>query len=267
MVLSRMGFGIDVNDKICKTHIDNFPGNDKVLYVIDSLEDEDSFYMYDRGSLKRQNGYYIYYVKNDAMQNYIISKREKPEEADEVTKKDEELVKNYKTLLEESKNYSNEKVLSNVMYIASCFIILGVMALGITVLNNYGRMKSMEDTITSLKTTEENVISSESVAAEDVSTEANITSEAAYDLENETPTEEAMATSESTTETATQAALPAISNGSPTYYTVKSGDSFSTISFAMYNTTKYVNEILSANNMTGDDKLYPGDQIIIPSIN
>lgn len=36
--LSRMGFGVCANDKMLKTHIDNFPGRDKVLYVIDSLE-------------------------------------------------------------------------------------------------------------------------------------------------------------------------------------------------------------------------------------
>ena len=44
--LSRMGFSTALNEKIEKLHFDNFPGNDKVLYVTDSLESEDAFYMH-----------------------------------------------------------------------------------------------------------------------------------------------------------------------------------------------------------------------------
>ena len=39
--LSRMGFSVDLNDKIIRIHMDNFRGENKVLYMIDSLENED----------------------------------------------------------------------------------------------------------------------------------------------------------------------------------------------------------------------------------
>ena len=73
--LSRMGFSTAINDKIEKMHVDNFPGKDKVLYVSDSLESDDAFYMYEHGQLVKQKGYYIYYTKNEAMQNYIIKQK------------------------------------------------------------------------------------------------------------------------------------------------------------------------------------------------
>ena len=60
--LSRMGFSTAINQKIEKLHIDNFPGQDKVLYITDSLESDDAFYMYEHGQLIKQKGYYIYYV-------------------------------------------------------------------------------------------------------------------------------------------------------------------------------------------------------------
>ena len=74
--LSRLGFSTQINEKIQKTHIENFSGKDKVLYVVDSLEKEDAFYLYDQGKLRKQSGYYIYYDRNENMQNYIQSKNE-----------------------------------------------------------------------------------------------------------------------------------------------------------------------------------------------
>ena len=52
--LSRMGFSVDLNDKIIRIHMDNFSGENKVLYMIDALENEDAFYQFENYSLKKQ---------------------------------------------------------------------------------------------------------------------------------------------------------------------------------------------------------------------
>ena len=67
--LSRMGFSVDLNDKIIRIHMDNFSGENKVLYMIDALENEDAFYQFENYSLKKQRGYYIYYETNQEMKN------------------------------------------------------------------------------------------------------------------------------------------------------------------------------------------------------
>ena len=54
--LSRMGFSVDLNDKIIRTHMDNFSGENKVLYMIDALENEDAFYQFENYSLKKTKG-------------------------------------------------------------------------------------------------------------------------------------------------------------------------------------------------------------------
>ena len=56
--LLRMGFSVRLNDKIKKTHFENFPGEGKVLYMMDDLEGEDAFYVFRGEDLSRQNGYY-----------------------------------------------------------------------------------------------------------------------------------------------------------------------------------------------------------------
>ena len=45
--LLRMGFSVRLNDKIKKTHFENFPGEGKVLYMMDDLEGEDAFMFFE----------------------------------------------------------------------------------------------------------------------------------------------------------------------------------------------------------------------------
>lgn len=71
--LSRMGFSVEMNQKIVNTHLKNFPGNHRILYMIDSLEREDAIYLCENNQMIRQKGYYIYYEKNPAMQEYMLS--------------------------------------------------------------------------------------------------------------------------------------------------------------------------------------------------
>ena len=44
--------------------------------LIDILEEEELFFIYEQGYLQKREGYYIYYEKNLAMQEYMIYKRE-----------------------------------------------------------------------------------------------------------------------------------------------------------------------------------------------
>ncbi len=60
------------DERILKTHLNHFGGNDKVLFRMESSEKEEAFYIYDNGALKKLGGFYIYYEKNEAMQNYMV---------------------------------------------------------------------------------------------------------------------------------------------------------------------------------------------------
>ena len=62
-------------DTIQKVHADHFAGKDKVLLKYDALEQEEAFYVRISGRMTRQDGYYIYYDRNEGMQNYMIDHR------------------------------------------------------------------------------------------------------------------------------------------------------------------------------------------------
>ena len=107
--LSRMGFSVELNDKIIRTHMDNFSGENKVLYMIDALENEDAFYQFENYSLKKQRGYYIYYETNKEMKNYMLAEGELEHNPEDKRKsatilRDSSVVKNYKKAMKQKKS-------------------------------------------------------------------------------------------------------------------------------------------------------------------
>lgn len=74
--LSRPGQAAAADGQIEKIHTDNFKDKGTLFYTVDPLDREDAFYLYENGHLFRQHGYYIYYERNEDMQNYMIEIRQ-----------------------------------------------------------------------------------------------------------------------------------------------------------------------------------------------
>ena len=279
--LSRMGFSTAINEKIEKMHVDNFPGKDKVLYVTDSLESEDAFYMYEHGQMVKQKGYYIYYSKNEPMQNYIIKQKGgiSEEENTEIQRKDEELIKNYREKNNRIQGTKQGGV--NLLYVASSFVVLAMLAMGITVVSSYDKMKEMEVSINRLEltaeATTENVLETmntgEAIQDNSEAVVDSSTDETTNNIQDENNTENQANNTDEKTEDdrktediSTEQNLPAMTNGNPTYYQIKYGDTLSSIALKTYGSVVYAEDIADANNMGVDDRIYEGQTIILPSI-
>lgn len=309
--LSRMGFSTAINDKIEKMHVENFPGKDKVLYVTDSLENEDAFYMYEKGQLVKQKGYYIYYVKNEQMQNYIVKKRGgMPEEANtEIRRKDEELIRTYREKNPERKPAAPRQSI-NLFYVAGSFLVLGMLVMGVALVSNSDKMREMEVSLSRLELTadgssNDNVVDA-MADADDKTTEETMTASDAdkknEGKDDEKPSDKADTEKDDTgnikpddkdktdvadgnvdgekgdstpsdkndgddeTSISTEQTLPTSTGGNPTYYKIEYGDSLGSISLKYYGSVIYAEDIAEANNMDVDDKIYEGENIIIPSI-
>ncbi len=286
--LSRLGFSTGINDKIVKTHLDNFPGRDKVLYIIDALEGDDVFYLYEGNGLRKQLGYYIYYTKNEAMQNYMIGRDvEADDVSEEAEQKDEELLTTYHEMLSRNKR-KPEPERPQLIYVASSVLAVAVLALGVTVLNSYDRMKSLEVSLNrvelAVQETRKNGSSGKEAAADTSETKvvqisANITTEADSsaqeigssavegDTSITTQKDGGDTSHEGTTDnTEEPEASVVMKNDTPVYYTVKEGDTLTSISLSVYRTTKYVDKIIEANNLENGDDIYIGQKILIPTV-
>ncbi len=74
--LAKSGQAMELTSIVESAHRRYFAGKDKILMLMDILEGEEVFFLYDQGYLKKREGYYIYYEKNIPMQEYMVSKRE-----------------------------------------------------------------------------------------------------------------------------------------------------------------------------------------------
>lgn len=139
------GYLLAEDDKILKTHIDNFAGQDKILLTYDNIEKEETFLSYENNRLCKQDGYYIYYEKNEEMQTYIIDhKKNQSIEMDY----DDKVSKEMRTIIQNKKPSEEEnKSVIKLMYAAGTLLAVIVLIVGAAMLRNYDQMKSMQDTL------------------------------------------------------------------------------------------------------------------------
>ena len=275
--LSRMGFSTAINDKIEKMHVENFPGKDKVLFITDSLESEDAFYMYEHGQLVKQRGYYIYYEKNEAMQNYIMKQKgDAPLEQSEIQRKDEEIVRQFRRKNKDLPENKDTGV--GFVYIASSFVVLALLAMGITIVSNYDKMKEMEVSINRLEVTADTTVDPdyvEAMATTEIGTATNNDAEVIADTTEMDSPEAGQTDSETTTESitemettqsvTTESILPA-SADQEQYYIIQEGDSLSSIAFTRYGDADLAGKIAEVNDIGVDDNIFVGQKILLPNI-
>lgn len=286
--LSRMGFSTDINDKITRLHLENFRGRDKVLFVMDSLECDDAFYVCEKNRLIRQRGYYIYYVRNEPMQNYIISRKNMTTEDknNAALRKDAELVKNFQAMRgENQKKEKTGKNKSYVRYAVASFVAIFALSMGIVVSGSYDKMKDIESTIRRMELENEdsgvqvfsNNNTEQSIYTKDIeSSDSDKTTEETGNTTETGDTTESSGTTETASETntsedaesgSTQAQQETIVTDKSKDYTIEEGDTLMSISLKMYNSPNYVDALMKANGIKEGDTIYPGEKITIPSIN
>lgn len=147
-LLVRKNVVLEIDEEIRRIHEENFKGNNKILFLYDKGENEEAFYLSNiMGDLKKQSGYYIFYEKNEAMQNYMIEK--KPNEKVEEEKQDDAMVK-VREIIAQKEPQKSEKKVMNLMYGASTLLAAAVLVIGATMLDNYDKMKNMEQTLNTI---------------------------------------------------------------------------------------------------------------------
>jgi LysM repeat protein len=139
------GYLLEEDEKILKAHVDNFAGQDKTLLTYDNMEREEAFLIYENNRLSKQDGYYIYYEKNEEMQNYMV---EHKEEQSSETGYDDRVSREIRTVLQNKKPAQEEnKSITRLMYAAGTLLAVIVLVVGAAMLGNYYQMKNIQNTL------------------------------------------------------------------------------------------------------------------------
>lgn len=147
--LSVPGYPMDLDAGLLKTHINYFGGVDKVLMAANPEDGEEDFFAYENGKLTRQRGYYIFYERNEAMQRYMVDTGS-GESVEAGEGFEDRAARSFRTLVQEKKDLSGQKKVMTFLYTASTFLVMVVLVIGITLINNYEKMEGLELTLSEI---------------------------------------------------------------------------------------------------------------------
>ena len=263
-MLSNPGYMTGVTEYIEKVHNTNFTGNDKVLYVIDPVEREDAFYIFEANRLRYQTGYYIYYERNEAMHKYMLDNKLVEEK---IEPEAEPVIVNYRRCLTDKKDEVYQKKLVNMLYMVSGMLIIVVVIVGVAFLNNYDKMKNLEETLNHISSAfnQSGVIRSQEDEEQDSIIE--------IEKKNEIIDEEKMSEDqdEDNNNASSKVENNNVENKENTFngdifktYKVKKGDTLVKICYKFYNGDYLLKEVQRINNIDDPNIIYTGQTILLP---
>ena len=276
--LCRTGMSIRLNDKIKKTHFENFPGDGKILYMADPLEEEEAMYVYRGQDLVRQPGYYVYFVKNKEMQSYLIEVKKEQEAALTYERmvamhRDERIVRQSRTKMKRKKR-QNKGLVSRAVTAASFMFLFG--AVGTYVLFSKTKLPSVavsawSDAVNSIHTSSESS-EKESDAQKETWTKVFSIDDSASSKEEKTKEtktdtkEKKTKQGEKEKKESDSKKQETMAQSSGTFYTIQKGDTITRISRKLFGSNHYVDAIMKENGLTSKDSIYPGQKLKIPKI-
>lgn len=150
--LSVPGYPMELDPGLLKIHVNYFGGVDKVLMVEEPTDGDEDFFAYEQGKLTRQRGYYIFYEQNEAMQRFMIDTGD-GESIDEKEQFEDRAIKSFRAIVQEKKELSGQKRVMTFLYTASTFLVMVVLVIGITLINNYEKMEGLEMALSDISRT------------------------------------------------------------------------------------------------------------------
>lgn len=209
----------------------------------DAVENEEVFYAYKFGELMQMGGHYIYYEKNPDMQNYMIhARRQIGVTHSEVV--EDRAAKDFRSAIREQLEAKEHHQNSRFVYAASILLIVVVLAMGISTMNNYDKMEAVQ---TSLETLSQTV------------TEPKQKTETLSGKESKKDTQSVQKTGTVPETSTVQEQL-----GDEEYYEVVKGDTLDRISEKVYGDASHVDAICRMNGLSDGNLIYIGQKLLLP---
>ena len=219
-------------------------------------EDEEIYFAYKFHELMQMGGYYIFYEKNPDMQNYMINTRKQigvtPSEVVE-----DRAAKNFRSAVKEKMEVQEQKNNSKLVYLTSALLVVVVLAIGVSTMNNYDKMNSVQSSIETLSKSVQGSSENTVTAEEDVTT----------DQQEEQPDDaDASDAAADTGDVQTGDTGVSIQEGESgeEYYTVQRGDTLDKISLKLYGTTDEAEAICKMNGLTDGNLIFIGQKLLLP---
>ena len=131
-----------------KQHSQYFAGKNQLMYLNHGLEGEEAVYVTSEDGFYRLNGHYIYYERNQMMQDYMISRKDvrRVESGSH-----EKVIKDFRQRMTARKEQAGARQrTASVLGMACGILSVAVLAGGVVLMNNYQKMRQMEGVLASV---------------------------------------------------------------------------------------------------------------------
>ena len=290
--VAHPGVPLTPDSSTIKLHKKSFPKKNTVFIMKDPVEKDETYFVHKMNDLMEIGGHYTYYEKNPCMQNYMIASRKKNGAVSPETVEDR-AAQDFRDLVRKRGERKKRRKTGGLMYAASACLVLVLIIMGVSMVNSFDRMKSVQSKLDALADTSDTVETREtsgSVTAvtseeqtgdgqteEDQSADAQETDgqsgRAGEEQSSNDRTSEAAgadsADAQGTEDQTGQAESDQISagsgeNGSNGVYVVEEGDTLAIISRKMYGDVNHVDAICRMNGITDGNLIYVGQKLLLP---
>lgn len=274
-----------------KQHIQYFGGPNRLMYLSNGEEGDETIYITSEDGFYKLKGYSIYYERNQMMQDYMVLRKDvKRIETDT----NDKVIEEFRKRMDEHKVEVTDRHQTVGLLRGMCMAMsVVILAGGIVMFNNYERMRDMESVIASAipakaeqiligkKNTEKGEKGESKVVVEEAEGGVYPTTAVSKETMSETmPNQsqaETMAESKAAetlpqgtqaeTPAATQAAVQeteAAANGSPRVHLVQEGETLYSICIAEYHTVNKLKEVCELNGLDDENKIVAGQKLLLP---
>lgn len=132
-----------------RLHKKSFPKKNTVFIMKDPVEKDETYYVHKMNDLMEIGGHYTYYEKNPCMQNYMISSRKKNGAFPTETVEDR-AAKDFRNMVRKRGEGRKGRKTGSVMYAVSACLVLVLIIMGVSMINSFDRMKSVQNTLDTL---------------------------------------------------------------------------------------------------------------------
>lgn len=275
-----------------KLHKKSFPKKNTVFIMKDPVEKDETYYVHKMNDLMEIGGHYTYYEKNPCMQNYMISSRKKNGAISSETVEDR-AAQDFRDLVRKRGEHQKRRKAGGMMYVASTCLVLVLIIMGVSMVNSFDRMKSVQSTLEALADTsdtvetretsgsvtavtseeqagdgqaseEDEAQSNENQSAEPQLAENQPDGSQSDDVQTASSDAESSGTSETDSAAENQSTAYTGENGSDGVYVVEEGDTLAIISRKMYGDVNHVDAICRMNGITDGNLIYVGQKLLLP---
>lgn len=258
------GFGAFLMAKDEGFHREYFREKWQVLFVLDTVDKLDTFYIYNEEGtgLRQAKGYFVYYDKNREMQEYMLEnsmvkpkeEQVQEEQAEAVAAMEErrerrkptpeerlDAAQDIRRVLKKREQVAKQtkKERDRLLVAVSCVLCVVCVSLGVAMMQSLDRLRTVETELMAMQTTYQTL-------AEDV---------------KEAQVQQVFAVQEKVE----MAENKEMKGGRNQKYTVENGDSLGFISRKFYGDDSGIEAIMELNGIDDADRIYAGQVLWIPA--